>query len=397
MKSQLAKLLSGIAAIGIATSACGLTIVPTFDGSITNDPNGSAMTNAIYAAIHVFQTKITDSGTVKIHFTNDPTVGLGQSLTWGNNYSYSAYLSALRSRATSINDTNGLSKIPNTSTDPLTHSNQIYMNLALAVHMGLDSGYGPDGLDSTISLNMSEMNFSRPPLDSSKYDIAQVAEHEMDEVLGTSSDLYYGSPISPIDLFRYATNLARTYTTSDDNAYFSVDGTNLLARFNMDSGGDYSDWWSINNLWAPPGQTPVSQVQDAFSLPGNALDLGTNELAMLDVIGWTLAVTAQSTTPTLSIVRSGANQFTLSWPNTYSGFVLEERTNLTAGSWAFSTSGSTNPAVIVSATALKFYRLYKPATPAEQPAINTTAALISTNTTLQLHLHVTRPRRPSTD
>jgi hypothetical protein len=394
MKTPLLKLLSCLAAFGIASSAYSLTIVPTFDASITNDPNGSAMTNAIYAAIKVFQTKLTDSGTVKIHFTNDPNVGLGASLTWGNNYTYSAYLSALRSRATSVNDTNGLSKLPNSSTDPLIGGNQIYMTLALARRMGLASGYGPDGLDSTISLNMTLMNFSRPPMDPNLYDIAQVSEHEIDEVLGTSSDVSYGSPISPIDLFRYTTNLVRTYTTSGDNAYFSVDGTNLLARFNMDPNGDYADWWSINDLWAPPGQTPVSQVQDAFSLPGNALDLGPNELAMLDVIGWTPATTTASV-PKLTIVRSGANQFTFSWTNTATGYVLEENTNLVTGSWTYSTTGSTNPAVIVSSTSQKFYRLYKPGSLSEQPASEAPAGQISSNpATLQRHLHVTHPAIP---
>jgi hypothetical protein len=394
MKTPLPKLLACLAAFGIVTSAYSLTIVPTFDASITSDPHGSAMTNAIYAAIQVFQTKLTDSGTVKIHFTNDPNVGLGASLTWGNNYTYSAYLSALRSRATSLNDTNGLSKIPNSSTDPLIGGSQIYMTLALARRMGLDSQYGPDGLDSTISLNMTLMNFSRPPIDPNKYDIAQVSEHEIDEVLGTSSDLSSGSPISPIDLFRYTTNLARTYTTSGDNAYFSVDGTNLLARFNMDPDGDYADWWSINDLWAPPGQTPVSQVQDAFSLPGNALDLGPNELAMLDVIGWTLATTTASV-PKLTIVHSGANQFTFSWTNTATGYVLEENTNLVTGSWTYSTTGSTNPAVIVSTTGQKFYRLYKPGSLSEQPASEAPASQISSDpATLQRHLHVTHPAAP---
>src|ERR1019366_9052864 len=100
----------------------------------------------------------------------------------------------------------------------------------------------------------------------------------------------------------------------------------LLARFNQDPGGDYHDWWSVSALWAPPGNTPHEQVQDAFGGPGTTQDEGTNELAMLDVIGYTLAVTTPIGSPQLIITGNGANQFTLSWTNTAAGYVLQERT-----------------------------------------------------------------------
>jgi hypothetical protein len=119
MKKPLLKLLSGVAAFGLATSAYSLTILPTFDASITNDVNGAALKTAINYAILVEQSNFTDNVTVKIHFTNDLSTGLGGSSSWGNDYTYSTFLTALRNHATSRNDTNGLSKIPNSSTDPL--------------------------------------------------------------------------------------------------------------------------------------------------------------------------------------------------------------------------------------------------------------------------------------
>jgi hypothetical protein len=69
------------------------------------------------------------------------------------------------------------------------------------------------------------------------------------------SQLPTTNEINPADLFRYTTNLVRTFTTTGDNAYFSPDGTNLLARYNMDPGGDYGDWWSVNYL---PGDMPAN-------------------------------------------------------------------------------------------------------------------------------------------
>jgi hypothetical protein len=355
-----------MAACWLATSAHGLTIIPTFDGSITNDPNGAVMMAAINHAIQVEQSNLLDNVTLKIHFTNDVSVGLGQSSSWGNDYTYSTFLTALKASATSRNDTNGYGKIPNSSTDPLAGGNNIYVNKAPARLLGLTATTGPDGFDSTIQLKMTLMNFTRPPGDPNKYDLAQVTEHELNEVLGISSDLPILTEISPIDLFRYTTNLVRTYTTNGDNAYFSVDGTNLLARYNMDSGGDYADWWSVGLNWLAGQIGNFPQVQDAFSGPGNALDNGSNELAALDVVGWTIAATfTPNVVPSIKIVRSGLNQFTLSWTNTATGYLLQENTNLlTSATWIASATGSTNPAVIVSTPAQKFYRLYKPATPA---------------------------------
>ena len=396
MNKIVMKILTGVAALGIATSGRCLTIQPTFDNSITSASNASAITNAIWFCIQSFQSNLTDNSTVKILFVSDTNVGLGQSATWDGSYAYSDYLSGLRNSASGTNDSAALSKIPSSSTDPLVGNSQIQLKLPLARLMGLDSGYGPDGYDSTISFNMTQMSATRPP-GPDQYDLIGTCEHEMNEVLGWGSNLKRGDsngPIGPADLFRYTTNLVRTWTTNGDNAYFSVNGTNLLARFNQDPDGDYHDWWSAGDvLWAPPGQTPHVQVQDAFGTTGNIQDQGPNELAGLDVIGYTLASSALTGSPTLTIVRSGPGQFTVSWPGGYNGFTLQERTYLTSGGWAGSATGSTNPAAVASAAAQKFYRLYKPAVPAVMvpPSF---ASQISANPNLRLVTHVYEPHRP---
>jgi hypothetical protein len=396
MKRLLQKLLPGMAAFGIATSAYSLTIIPTFDSSIVNDPNSSAMMSAINFSIGTLQSNLTDNATVNILFVADESVGLGQSATWESPYAYADYLTALRSRAASINDTNALSQIPNTTTDPLVGNSNIALKLPLARLMGLDSGYGPDGFDSTISCKMSLMNLTRPPADPNKYDLVGTLEHEIDEVLGFASNLKRGQPsgpIGPADLFRYTTNLVRTWTTNGDNAYFSVDGTNLLARFNQDPGGDYHDWWSVSGLWAPAGKTPHEQVQDAFGGPGTTQDLGQNEMAMLDVIGYTLAIATPQAPPVVRIIRSGANQFTLSWTNAATGYVLQESTNLVLGSWAFSITGSTNPAVVSTTVNQNFYRLFKAGSSSLSHPKTATGARSSAQHYERM-THVVQPRQP---
>jgi len=380
--------------VGLASSAHGLTIVPTFDSSITSDPNGAAMMTAINAAIQVLQSKLTDNVTVKITFVSNEGIGLGQSETFGSDFSYADFRTALASHAASLNDTQALSHLPNSANDPVIGGTQIHLTTAQARLLGLNSY---NGTDSTVSLKMSLMNLTRPPADLGKYDLQQVVEHEVDEVLGISSGLPDTGIVWPIDLFRYSTNvggLSRTFTTSGDNAYFSVDGTNLLARFNMDSGGDYADYWSafFPTNWSPiTGNTlHFPQVQDAFSGPGGAMDLGVAELTALDVVGWTVVTAAPTTPPTLRIVGNGAGQATISWTNTATGFVLQERTNLVAGAWSDSVSGTSNPAVVLTSPAQKFYRLNK-AVLLPSPAF-ASAVLPATHVSHKLVTRVLQPR-----
>jgi hypothetical protein len=392
MKSPLTKLLSVIAACGLATSAYGLTIIPTFDVSITTNANVVGITNAINAAIGVLQSNVVDNVTVNITFVSDESVGLGQSATFGDDVAYADFLTALKSHAASVTDTNALSKLPSSTTDPVVGGTQIHLTTAQARVLGLDNSILP--ADSIVACKMSSMNFTRPGLDPTKYDLQATIAHEINEVLGISSGLPTTNEVWPADLFRYTTNLVRTYTTNADDAYFSPDGTNLVARYNMEAGGDYGDWWSATDArWAPPGVTPTTQVQDAFGLPGVIDNMGVSEYTILDVVGWTLATTTTATTPpTLNIVGSGANQFTLSWTNTASGFVLQERTNLISGAWAFSTTGATNPAVIGSTDLVKFYRLYKPAVLGQQP-VHHVAAVPVAHGPLTITIRSLQPRQ----
>lgn len=389
MKSHL---LSLVLILAGTTSGSALTIVPTFDASITTDPSSAAIQAAINVAIQSLQSNLTDNLTVNIVFKSDPNIGLGQSSTYIVDCAYADYLTALRNRSTSANDALALSKLPASTTDPLTSNSNIRLKLPLARLMGLATYAGTDGTDGTISLNMPLMNLTRPPTNAANYDLIATVEHEINEVLGSSSNLGPGTgptgPIAPIDLFRYTTNLVRTWTTSGDDAYFSIDGTNLLARFNQQPDGDYGDFWSKTGTWSPPGTTPVAQVQDAFGGPGVFQDEGPNELAILDVIGYTLA----STRPTLSIASSGVNQVTLSWPSNFTGFVLQERTLFGGGTWTTAASGGTTPATAATTGSQKYFRLVKnpPVVPGLKPAALSSGT--ATEPSLQRVIHVTRPR-----
>jgi hypothetical protein len=132
-----------------------------------------------------------------------------------------------------------------------------------------------------------------------------VASHEIDEVLGLGSALdqdkgsgNFTGPIEPEDLFRYDGTGARSFTTNvSATAFFSLNGTTDIARFNQVASGDFGDWYS------PGGQTP--QVQDAFGTPGSTPVLGA-ELRALDVIGFTLVVAKTNQTITFGPLSNRA-------------------------------------------------------------------------------------------
>jgi hypothetical protein len=135
-----------------------------------------------------------------------------------------------------------------------------------------------------------------------------VTQHEVDEVLGTASNLSRTEmPISPAaaDLFRYGAPGVRSWSlnsvttqdcgTNTPAAYASVNGgqTNLASYNNCNNGGDYGDFVSPANM---------NQVQDAFGNPvdPSLITLRSPEASLLDAIGWnfTSSTVVASGTPT---------------------------------------------------------------------------------------------------
>ena len=270
----------------------GLTITPTFDVSITSDANAAAIESTINSAINIYQSTFSDPINVTIQF-KEMTSGLGMSNTWIYKLNYNSgpgdFLPHLISDATSANDFIALSHLPNAVNNPVNGTSTINLKTANIRALGIPGSF-PSGLaggfDGIISLNTS-ITFPPQPSGSPNYFLQATAEHEIDEVLGLGSDLpgggtggFFNDPM-PEDLYRYDSSGNRNFTTAGDNAFFSIDGTTDLARFNQNSTGDYGDWWSTGP------HTP--QVQDAFATPGATPSLGSAELTALDVIGYTLA------------------------------------------------------------------------------------------------------------
>ena len=328
-----------------------LVIIPTFDSTITSDPNAAVIMNTISNVIAVYQASFSDPVTVTILF-HETASGLGQSQFYINTFSYSSVRANLAAGATTANDAKALAHLPNTTTNPVNGSTTMTLTLPNARALGFSANTPAGQTDGDIYLNTSIMNYTRTNINGSKYDLYAVTAHEIDEVLGMTSALdgLANGALAPtgnvesMDLFRYDQNGARSFnTTLAAQAWFSLDGTNKLVRFNQNAGGDFQDWYSSG--------TP--RIQDAFGTAGATPDFNVEFIA-LDVIGYHFLV------PTIAIVKAGTGKETVSWLPRTPGFVLQESTNLLSTNWLNSASGTNNPVTVTNTTARKFFRVAHP-------------------------------------
>lgn len=342
-----------------------LVITPVWDSTITNDVNASLITNTILQAITVYQSSFSDNVTVYINF-QEMGSGLGQSSISYYIISYPTYRGQLLAHRTTSYDTNAVSRLPNSSFNPVNGSTSVNVNIPNCRSLGLNSdGFGNSidvssaatNVDGIVYLNTSIMNLSRATTNGSKYDLLAVAEHEINEVLGLVSALD-GLPngnaaptggIGPMDFYRYDQNGSRSFDTGiNTQAYFSLDGTNKLVRYNQDGSGgaDYHDFYSKNVVHTP-------RVQDAFATAGATPSMNV-ELIALDVIGYNFLV------PKMSITKVSTNKESISWSPATPGFILQENTNLLSTNWLNSVNGTNNPTTVTNTTTLKFFRLTHP-------------------------------------
>jgi hypothetical protein len=254
-----------------------------------------AAQSVISSTILGYESLFTDNVAISIDFQS-MTGGLGQSSTYVYTVSYSSFISGLRADATSISDSTAIALLPQASTDPVAHQGSVRLTRANAQAVGLSVNPPPNNdTDSTISLNLSIINIGRSSIDPARYDLQSVVSHEIDEVLGTTSNVGGNGTINPADLFRYSASGQRSFTKAGDDAYFSLDGSTLLARYNQDGSADYGDWWSTG--------AHAFEVQDAYGTPGAFANLST-ELTLLDAVGYTLAV-AVPETGSLAMLAAG--------------------------------------------------------------------------------------------
>ncbi|HEX4631704.1 MAG TPA: NF038122 family metalloprotease [Chthoniobacterales bacterium] len=274
----------------------GLIINPTFDSSITSDPNATAIEATITHAIAVYESLFSDPITVEIRFRYSTTRPNGTAIPSNfvavSNYVvysplWSNYINSLQADAKTSVDTTANASLPSS---PLSANVVVSSANGRAIGRNNPPAMFEDGsvavggpYDGIVTLNASApYSFVRPE-NSGSFDAQRGLEHEMDEVLGLGSYLdSTGSNLRPQDLFSWSGGGVRNTSTSG-NRYFSIDeGSTVIVFFNQLAGYDHGDWRSASCPQAFP------YVQNALGCPGQAADVSQTspEGINLDAIGY---------------------------------------------------------------------------------------------------------------
>jgi hypothetical protein len=276
----------------------GLNINPTFDSSITGNPNAAAIEAMINRAISFHELLFNDPITIQIRFRYSttgpdgaplPAGAIAQSVFVIYPIPWSIYIGALRADATTNNDNLANASLPGTALSP-----NIKPRSAGGRAVGLDTPTamfangtvrqgGP--YDGIVTLNSSvPYQFTRPT-SAGQLDAQRSTEHEVDEVIGLGSRLGdNGNDLHPQDLFSWSSAGVRNLTSSGTR-YFSINrGSTNIVSFNQNPSGDFGDWLST----ACPQAHPY--VQNAFICTGQSSDIAATspEGINLDVVGYDL-------------------------------------------------------------------------------------------------------------
>jgi len=287
----------------------GLTISPTFDSTITNNPNSAAIQSVINQAIAKYQALFTDPITVSILFRYSSTGPDGSPLGGAiassrfvyYTISWNTFTNALRADAKTANDNTANASVPSSALTPnvlpgSAGGRALGLNTPPAMFSNGTVGAGGQ-YDGIVTLNASTPYQFTRPVSINKFDALRSTQHEMDEVLGLGSYIGGATDLRPQDLFSWSSPGVRN-TTNSGTRYFSINGgqTNIVG-FNQTSGLDYGDWLS--------GSCPQSipYVQNASGCPGQTSDVeaASPEGVNLDVIGYDLAGTSATPTQLLNI------------------------------------------------------------------------------------------------
>jgi FG-GAP-like repeat len=292
---------SAVMSVTTETTA-GLIINPTFDSSITGNPNAAAIEAMINRAISFHESLFSDPITIQIRFRYSTTGPDGiplpahtgaQSVFVIYQIPWSTYIGALRADARTSNDSVANATLPATALSPNIKPRSAggrAVGLDTPPAMRSDGTIGQGGpYDGIVTLNSSTpYQFTRPP-SAGNLDAQRSTEHEVDEVIGLGSRLgHNGNDLHPQDLFSWSSPGVRNITTGGAR-YFSINsGTTNIVSFNQNPDGDFGDWLST----ACPQAHPY--VQNAFGCAGQYSDIAATspEGVNLDVVGYDLVTTA---------------------------------------------------------------------------------------------------------
>ncbi|MEO8715317.1 MAG: NF038122 family metalloprotease [Acetobacteraceae bacterium] len=295
-----ARLALGMGVLGLGVSALpaqALVISPIFDASIIRLPNAAVVEQAFRTAASAYDAAISSPAVVNVN------------VSWGKVGGYALPSGALGASIDPLygyfNYSQIKSWLPATDVLPPTPAavNRYVLPSAEAKALGLLPAKATAS-DGYIGFGLAPANYSftAATTKAGTYNFIDVAEHELDEVLGRISGIGDGFA-TPFDLFRYtriAAGKPAPSFSATATAYFSVNGgaTQDGPPFNSTRSGDRGDWYT----------TPAStDIQDAFLYPGTTPFLSPADLDGLRVLGWTTGGNPYQQL----VARAGAAHFAL--------------------------------------------------------------------------------------
>ena len=283
--------------VSVTTVAtAGLIIHPTFDSSITNNPNAAAIEAMINRTISIYESLFSDPITIEIRYRYSTTAPDGTPLPQGTvsqsdsviyDIPWDVYINALRADAKSSNDNIANASLPGnalSATIKLKGPNGRAVGLDTPPSMFANGTVGNGGpYDGIVTLNSSfPFQFTRP-VSANNFDAQNGTEHETDEIIALASNANV-SNLRAQDLFSWSSAGVRNIS-STGTRYFSIDrGSTNIVNFNQDPSLDLGDWLST----ACPQAHPY--VQNAAGCRGQSSDVTATspEGINLDVVGYDL-------------------------------------------------------------------------------------------------------------
>lgn len=328
--------VGALALVLVAFASQAITIVPTYDTSITSLGNAAQVEAAFATAAHAFENHYTNVATINITVYFSSSVGLGESQTaYIGNPTYAQLTNALHNARVSSADSNSVASLPASS--PIASTNVWWIPRAEAKALyayGLNYVATNDATQdgavyfaSTVSYTFDATNRAV----SGKYDFIGVAEHEISEVLGRGYALgTLSSGYQPCDLFRFTSAGVRNLVVTNTPVYFSTDnGVTVLQNYYTNAAlGDVQDWLS----------TTTPDAYDAFLAAGQAAWISPVDITALDVLGYNTPGIATKEKITPLRLTNGNVQLTFS--NLYSvRFTILASTNVTLATTNWTTLG----------------------------------------------------------
>ncbi len=289
-------------ALALARPAGALVIDPTFDVSVTSNPNAAAIEGAINTAISTIDGLYSNPVDITVKFTYNPgpSGDLENTTQSYYGYSYSSYVGALKADAAANPENTVLgTAVANLSAGNGANGHPMALTGADSALLALYGLASPGASDATININSSQTFATSRPVPSNEYDLIGGLEHELDEVLGgggggstlnnCAHNAVFCNFYGPLDLYRYSRPGTGSYTQSSTaTSYFSIDGgvTNIEA-FNQNPNGDYGDFLNPNLPCTPAG-SPGQLIQYWYSCTGQyeAYTTSSLEFEMMEAIGW---------------------------------------------------------------------------------------------------------------